>query len=94
MRSLPEPRTNKAVPARTYILRLQSTAQAPRGREPAAHCSAPCRGFLTVIGRTSITQGWAGGGEEGRKANFVSQGETRWLLTAVRRKAEARAHVI
>lgn len=66
----------------------------PHSREPPAHSPAPCKGFLTVIGRASITRGQAGGGEEGRKANFVSQGETRLLLTAVRRKAKARARVI
>lgn len=71
---------NTVAPARTDFPSLQSGANLPQSRR-AAHSSTcvgtapPLDGFLTVIGRVPTTGGRAGGGEAGRKANFVSRGE-------------------
>lgn len=97
MTPLPSALANKATPARPTSTACKPGPALPWGR---ALLAAPLSVGTSAAGRLLdsywqglTTQGRDGGGEEAEKP-ILFPGEKRLLLTAVRTKAKARAHVI
>lgn len=82
--------------SRTHFHSLQTRATPPQCRvlpaAPSEWADPQLHGSLTVIGRASLPENGVGEGKKEEKPILFPR-EKR-LLTAVRRKAEARAHVI